>query len=419
MTKTTQWWWSRGARCAAVGLVASCSWPAIAQSQPLPSAPRIAPIESSPATWTDEVRNGVRAFAVEPEEAPPLLRTLARHPAALNGIGPLAGYIRSRAVATAVDQVLIGLRIAWLCRSEVVWGDQVREARALGLSEAEIRRVAEGPNARDWSGQDSTVLRAADDIYRDAFLGDETWAIMARRYNAPQMIDVVFTAAEYMMLSMLSNSFGVQPDPESPDRLPVDVARESIARERRGSAWLKAPRLEPVPRGEWTPVQRELLDPSGSGRPILNLYMTLARHPAFYRPRAIQSQYIRTGSTLSGRVREMLILRIGWLTGAEYEWAHHVPIARSEGLTNDEIDDIARGPSAPAWSPVEATLLSAADELHDDDTISDETWAALSETLDERELIDVVITVAGYKMVGVALNSLGVQLEPGLTGFPN
>ena len=47
----------------------------------------------------------------------------------------------------------------------------------------------------------------------------------------------------------------------------------------------------------------------------------------------------------------------------------------------------------------------------------DETWGVLSAAFDEPELIDVVITVAGYKMVSIASNSLGVQLEPGLTGF--
>ena len=145
--------------------------------------------------------------------------------------------------------------------------------------------------------------------------------------------------------------------------------------------------------------------------------MTLARHPTFYRQRAIQSQYIRAGSTLPGRIREILILRIAWLTGAEYEWAHHVPLARREGLNANEIGDITRGPTTSRWSKVEAALLSAADELHYDDMISDATWLALVPSFDDRQLIDLVITVAGHKMVGIALNSLGVQLEPGVRGF--
>ncbi len=61
--------------------------------------------------------------------------------------------------------------------------------------------------------------------------------------------------------------------------------------------------------------------------------------------------------------------------------------------------------------------MSAADEFHGNDTILDETCDVLATVFDERELIDVAITVAGYKMVSIALNSLGVQPEPGLSGF--
>ena len=63
-------------------------------------------------------------------------------------------------------------------------------------------------------------------------------------------------------------------------------------------------------------------------------------------------------------------------------------------------------------------LIRATDELHRDDTISDATWVVLAERYDTRELIDVVITVAGYRMVSIALNSLGAQLEPNREGFP-
>ena len=64
-------------------------------------------------------------------------------------------------------------------------------------------------------------------------------------------------------------------------------------------------------------------------------------------------------------------------------------------------------------------LIRAADELHRDDTVSDTTWTALSARYGVAELIDVVITVAGYRMVSVALNSLGTQLEPGRPRFPD
>jgi len=162
-----------------------------------------------------------------------------------------------------------------------------------------------------------------------------------------------------------------------------------------------------------------MLDPGDAGRTVIRLYMTLARHPTFYRPRALQSEYIRSGATLTPRVRDILILRIGWLCGSEYEWAQHVSGGHAAGLTDEEIRKIAIGPDAGGWDPFEALLMRATDELHAHDTITEPTWRALRAHLDEGEMIDVVITVAGYRMVSLPLNTLGVQMEPGREGFPD
>jgi 4-carboxymuconolactone decarboxylase len=69
-------------------------------------------------------------------------------------------------------------------------------------------------------------------------------------------------------------------------------------------------------------------------------------------------------------------------------------------------------------SPTEAALLRAVDELSGHDVISDKTWADLSQTFDAKQLLDILTTTGGYRMVSMALNSFGVQLEPGGVRFP-
>ena len=215
----------------------------------------------------------------------------------------------------------------------------------------------------------------------------------------------------------LANGLGVELDPRFGDRLPTDVPR-TIGPAGPPPMPLAAARINPIPRDDWSDEVRGLLDPDGEGGPVLNLYATLARHPVFFRPRAAQSAYIRLGATLSARAREILILRIGWLCGSEYEWSQHVRAARRIGMSDDEIRRIAEGADA-GWDPFEAALIRATDDLHRDDTISDATWQALSERYGTPELIDVVITVAGYRMVSIALNSIGTQLEPDRPRFPD
>ena len=388
-----------------------------AMGQERPS-PRIDPVDpADSAAWTQDVRSGIESFGVDPERATNLLRTLARHPPALHGLGPLAAYLRQRSMVPAVDQVLMGLRAAWLCGSEALWAELAAEARSFGLGDRDLRRVADGPDA-GWGPWDSLMLRATDELYRDAFLGDASWDELATRYNVPQLIDTIFSGAEYILLAMLANSLGVQPDARFADRLPADVER-TLGPAGPTPVRLDVARLEPLSRDTWSEEVRGLLDPNDAGRPVLNLYATLARHPVFFRPRAVQSAYIRTGATLSDRAREILILRIGWLCGSEYEWSQHVRAARRIGMSDDEIRRIAVGADAPGWDAFEAALIRATDELHRDDTISDATWRALSARYGEAELMDVVITVAGYRMVSIALNSLGTQLESGRPRFPD
>ena len=88
------------------------------------------------------------------------------------------------------------------------------------------------------------------------------------------------------------------------------------------------------------------------------------------------------------------------------------------GLTDDEIERITRGPDAQGWSEPDRLLLRATDELLDACFLSDETWRALAQHYDVRQLMDLLFTVGQYNLVSMALNSLGVQLEAVAAGFP-
>jgi alkylhydroperoxidase family enzyme len=109
---------------------------------------------------------------------------------------------------------------------------------------------------------------------------------------------------------------------------------------------------------------------------------------------------------------------VGWLCGAEYEWGQHVQIARAGGIEDAEITRVTEGPAARGWSPLEAALLRATDELHETQQISDATWEALTAHLDTRQILDLIFTVGQYTLVSMALNSLRVELDPGVEGFP-
>jgi len=173
------------------------------------------------------------------------------------------------------------------------------------------------------------------------------------------------------------------------------------------------PRLEPLPRDQWDDETRRLL----GARP-LNIFATLAHHPKLAKRWIVFANHVLSKSSLSDRDRELLILRVGWRCRAPYEWGQHVAIARAIGIDDDDIARVAEGPDADGWSEADALLVRAADELHDEQTLTDATYDALAQHYDAQGLLDVVFTVGQYHLVSMALNTFRVERDDGVTGVP-
>jgi 4-carboxymuconolactone decarboxylase len=180
---------------------------------------------------------------------------------------------------------------------------------------------------------------------------------------------------------------------------------------------LTKPRLEPLAEEKWDDDTREMLERLKVDGRVFNIFRTLSAHPNLLKKWLVFGNHILNKSTLPPRERELLILRVGWLCRAEYEWGQHVVIGKKAGLTDDEIDRIKEGPDAPGWSEFDATLLRAVDELRAQAFISDDVWNALAATYDTRQLLDLIFTVGQYNLVSMALNTLGVRLDEGVAGF--
>ncbi len=371
--------------------------PPRADRQPAgPAAPRIAPRPE--AEWTEEQRRLADRYAGD-GRADNQLRTLLHAPAIVEGLMPVTVYLTEESTLPPRHRALLILRAAWLCGSRPLWATHAARAREGGMTDAEIRRVAEGPDATGWDRFERTLLRLADQLYLNSSVTDAVWAALAARYDEHGLIDAVETVNHFTVLSMIYNAFGVQPDAETADRLPADVPyRVAVpAREPR----LAAARIEPL---------------DGPG---IAVSRTFARHPALARPRSRRANYINQVSPLSPRDREILILRIGWDCQAVYEWAKHVGTvgrARDHGV---DPAAVARGPDAPGVSAFDATLLRLVDELYRDAAVSDETWSALTARYDLVETMSAVYTPSSYRATSMSLNAYGVQLEPGDEEFPD
>jgi alkylhydroperoxidase family enzyme len=181
------------------------------------------------------------------------------------------------------------------------------------------------------------------------------------------------------------------------------------------------PRIPALPPEEW----HHELDPVlelrlGGGEPLgqHNIFRTLANHPRLMRA------WLPFGGMLlaRGRIppvdRELLILRTAWNTRSPYEWGQHVRIGLEAGVTREQIDAIPSGPGGAVWTDHERLLLAAADELHADNRISDDTWQGFVGIYDTEQLIELPMLIGQYHMVAFLLNSLRVEPDEGLEPLP-
>ena len=359
------------------------------------TTPRIPPLPE--AQWTDEHRAIVATYGPEVRIGN-AFRTLLNVPALVEAVMPFQIYITSDSTLPARHRELLILRTAWLSQNTYVWADHAPVARTAGVTPADRHRIAEGPNAAGWDPFEATLLRLADELFRNSSVSDATWSTLEARYDLYHMVDAIMTVNEFTLLSMLFNSMGVQPDDGATARFPADVPYRVVvpARERP----LDAPRVDPI---------------EGPG---LRVGRTFARHPRVAETRRGNSNYVNRVSPLTPHYRELLILRIGWNCQSVYEWAKHVGSvgrARERGL---EPELIAAGPDAPGWDAFEIAHLDAADEIYRDGIVSDTTWTALARRYDAREMMSVLMTVANYRLVSMSLNAFGVQPQPTDELFP-
>ena len=185
-------------------------------------------------------------------------------------------------------------------------------------------------------------------------------------------------------------------------------------------------RLPPLPPKEWPAEMRGALGamqpPNPRHPPLgkpggpkgLNALGIFAHHPELARAFLTFNGHLLLASTLSVRDRELVVLRVAAVRDAPYEWAQHELIAGDAGISPEEVARIRTGPAAPGWSPQDAALLAAVDELVAGAQVTDATWAALASTYDTQQLLDLVFTIGAYDLIAMVFNTFDVQLDDDL-----
>jgi 4-carboxymuconolactone decarboxylase len=182
-----------------------------------------------------------------------------------------------------------------------------------------------------------------------------------------------------------------------------------------------AQRIIPLPIEQWNDAAKAVL-PDYLGRPELysgpdarpmpNALGLLAHNAALGQGWLEFNGVMAKSATIDVRLRELIILRVAWVTRSAYEWSQHIRIGHRAGLTVDQLHAIPQGPAAELWSPVERAVLAAADQLIDRQVVDDETWAALAEHFDSSQLLEVLFTAGAYLCFAAVCNAAALTPDP-------
>lgn len=174
-----------------------------------PGQPRIPPL---PEAERDAYARELLALAGGPNgggRTINLWTTLVRHPGLFRRWIPFGGKLLAGKIPTR-DRELMILRTAWRCRAEYEWGQHCRIARQAGVTDDELARIATGPASPGWDPFDTALLRAVDELHDDSRVTDETWAVLADRYDEKQLIELPMLVGQYHLVAFTMNTLRLE-----------------------------------------------------------------------------------------------------------------------------------------------------------------------------------------------------------------
>jgi AhpD family alkylhydroperoxidase len=154
-----------------------------------------------------------RSFGGTP---PNIFTTLARHGKLFVPWLLFAGRLMPGGSLPRSETELVILRVAYLNRCRYEWDHHVRIGKRAGLTDADIERVGEGPEAEGWSESQRALLRACDEFHADGRIGDETWGELAGHFDQPNLIELTMLIGHYSMLAGVIATLGIRPEAADP-----------------------------------------------------------------------------------------------------------------------------------------------------------------------------------------------------------
>jgi alkylhydroperoxidase family enzyme len=163
------------------------------------------------------------------------------------------------------------------------------------------------------------------------------------------------------------------------------------------------------------PEFADLIEKFRAGRRgrLINIYRMLLNAPPLAESWFNHSNTVRWKTTLSGRLREIVIIRMGHLAKSEYVLRQHVPsLALADGVSLEECDALADWRASKLFDARERAALAYADTMTRDIAVPDAVFAEIKRHFDARQIVELTVLVGTYNMNARVLQALELDLEP-------
>jgi 4-carboxymuconolactone decarboxylase len=146
---------------------------------------------------------------------------------------------------------------------------------------------------------------------------------------------------------------------------------------------------------------------------LINIYRMLLNAPALAESWFNHSNAVRWRTSLGGRLREIVIIRLGYLTGSQYVLRQHVPsLALADGLSLAECQALQDWRGTDFFDTRERAVLAYADSMTRDIVVPDAVFAQLKPHFDDRQIVELTVLIGTYNMNARVLQALELDLEP-------
>jgi alkylhydroperoxidase family enzyme len=154
----------------------------------------------------------------------------------------------------------------------------------------------------------------------------------------------------------------------------------------------------------------------------LNVFRALLQQPKL--AKAVNDMLFSQlfGGNLDARLRELIIMRLGWQTGSVYEWTQHWRVAKQLGVEEEDLLAVRDWRASDRFDDAARAVLAATDETLETGTISAGTWKELERSVGDPDepavILEVVSAIGTWRMISSVLRSLQIPLEDGVEAWP-